>query len=222
MKYKGIIFDFNGVILWDEEWHKEAWKEAGKELIGRYPTEEEFLEMWGRTNAGVFELLSGRKPDEAELKYLVDVKEKMYRDIAIKQKDFHLSPGSVELFNLLKNSNIPFTIATSSEVNNTKFFFENLPLNNWFSMEKIVFDNGAFAGKPAPDIYIKAEKLIGIEPKECIVVEDAKSGITAAYAAGIGKIIALNSRVNEEILKTLPGVKRVIQRLDEITLEDFE
>lgn len=222
MKYKGIIFDFNGVILWDEEWNREAWKEAGKSCSAATLRKKNILKCGVGPNSGVFELLMGRKPSEEELKKLIDIKEKRYREIAIKQKDFRLSPGAETLFDLLKENNISFTIATSSEITNVEFYFKNLPLNNWFSIDKIVYDNGTFAGKPAPDIYLKAAKMIGVNPKEGIVVEDAKSGIASAYAAGIGKTIAINSRVDEYVLKALPGVKRVIERLDEITLKDLE
>jgi beta-phosphoglucomutase-like phosphatase (HAD superfamily) len=222
MKYKGIIFDFNGVILWDLDWHIKSWMNVNKDLIGKEISKEDFYEISGRTNFGVFEYLTGRKPNKAELEELINEKEQKYRGIAIKQKDFCLSPGAEKLFNFLKESNIPFTIATSSEITNVEFYFKNLPLKNWFSKDEIVYDDGSFAGKPAPDIYLKAAKAIGLEPKECIVVEDAKSGIASAYAAGIGKIIGFISRTDDKILKSLPGVERVIKRLDEIMLKDFE
>ena len=153
---------------------------------------------------------------------MIDEKEQKYRDIAIRQKDFRLSPGAEQLLFLLKKSDVPMTIATSSEIGNVKFFFEHLGLENWFPLDKEVFDNGTFRGKPAPDIYLLAAKKIGLPPEECIVVEDAKSGISAARSAGIGKIIAFAHDGNESELQALPEVKKVIQNLGEITLEDFE
>src|SRR3989344_8870193 len=222
MRYKGVIFDFNGVLLWDEKWHKIAWNEVARRILGRAIGEQEFAELRGRTNTDWFEYLFNRQSQGPELQSLIDEKEQKYRDIARGQKDFCLSSGAEQLFDLLKKSKIPFTIATSSEIGNVKFFFENLKLDNWFSLEEIVFDNGTFRGKPAPDIYLLAAKKIGLSPEECIVVEDAKSGISAAQSAGIGKIIAFAHDGNESELQALPEVKKVIQNLGEITLEDFE
>ncbi|KKW29401.1 MAG: hypothetical protein A3K06_00510 [Candidatus Doudnabacteria bacterium RIFCSPHIGHO2_01_52_17] len=222
MRYKGIIFDFNGVLLWDEKWHKRAWNEVAKRLLGREIGEQEFKELRGRTNKDWFEYLFKRRPQRPELQNLIDEKEQKYRDIAIRQKDFRLSPGAEQLLFLLKKSDVPMTIATSSEIGNVKFFFEHLGLENWFPLDKEVFDNGTFRGKPAPDIYLLAAKKIGLPPEECIVVEDAKSGISAARSAGIGKIIAFAHDGNESELQALPEVKKVIQNLGEITLEDFE
>ena len=64
-------------------------------------------------------------------------------------------------------------------------------MNSNLLLDKIRYSNGKIPGKPAPDIYQIAAKNIGLKPKDCIVIEDAISGINSAYAAGIGKIIAI-------------------------------
>jgi beta-phosphoglucomutase-like phosphatase (HAD superfamily) len=94
-----------------------------------------------------------------------------------------------------KENNIPVTIATSSEITNPRFFIKEFDLKKWLDISKIIFDDGTFKGKPEPDIYIKAAKAakaIGIPIEECLVFEDAVSGITSARKAVIGKIIRCN------------------------------
>lgn len=224
MKYKGIMFDFNGVILWDAVWQDQAWQEAAKELRGRELAPQEIQDfIRGTTNKeGFLFLLGEKRVNDEELNQLIFKKEENYRNIAIKQPGFHLSPGAVELFDFLKQSNIPFTIATSSEENNVQFFFKNLALDKWFSIDGIVYDNGRMPSKPAPDIYLKAAAKINVPPAECLVVEDAKSGIMSAHSAGIGKIIALGPVLKHEMFKALPGVSKIVTSLAEIGKEDFE
>jgi len=64
-------------------------------------------------------------------------------------------------------------------------------LDRWFDVAKIVYDDGVRPGKPAPDIYLAAAENIGLAPSQCVVVEDAISGIQSAQVAGIGHIVAL-------------------------------
>ena len=109
-----------------------------------------------------------------------------------------------------------------SEEQNVNFFIEGFNLERWFSPEKIVFDNGKIKGKPAPDIYEIAAKNLNLKPEECIVVEDALSGIESAYRAGIGKIVAIESMETRELYKTIPAVDEIIADFDEFDRTIFE
>ena len=99
---------------------------------------------------------------------------------------------------------------------NVGFFNEMLHLDTWFDMEKVVNDDGTFPGKPAPDIYLKAANILSLKPEDCVVIEDARSGIAAAYAAGIGYILAIGPKQSHASLQALPGVNEVVERLDEV------
>jgi len=223
MKYSGIIFDFNGVILWDSKWQDEAWQKTARDLTGREFSEKEMQDVvHGRTNKEALSYLLKKEIIGDELQKLTEKKEKCYRDIAINKPDFKLSPGAEELFNFLKTNKIPFNIATSSEKNNVEFFFKNLLLDRWFDINNIVYDDGKLPSKPAPDIYLKAAEKIELPPQRCIVIEDAISGITAAQNAGIGKIIALNSESKQKKFRAFSGVKRIITKLNQINIKDFE
>ena len=69
---------------------------------------------------------------------------------------------------------------------------------------------------------MKAAEKIELPPQRCIVIEDAISGITAAQNAGIGKIIALNSESKQKKFRAFSGVKRIITKLNQINIKDFE
>lgn len=221
--YKGLIFDFNGVLWWDTELQELAWKEYSAKLRGTPFTDEEMsIHVHGRNNKYTLEMLTGKILTGDELEKLVQGKESTYRELCLQQGDnFRLSPGAVELLDWLTEKMIPHTIATASEATNVKFFFENLNLNKWFDFEKIVYDDGTLPGKPDPMIYMRAAENINLATEECVVVEDAKSGIAAAHNAKIGKIIGLGPETKHEMLMALPGVSEVIQDFTQFKREEY-
>ena len=125
--------------------------------------------------------------------------------------NFRLVPGAEELLDYICKENIPHTIATASEIVNLEFYIKSFSLEKWFDTEKIIYNNNTFPGKPDPAIYIKASKIIGVNPENCLVFEDSKAGLTAAHSAGIGKIIAVASTSEErEKAEKVSGVSEII------------
>jgi beta-phosphoglucomutase-like phosphatase (HAD superfamily) len=122
----------------------------------------------------------------------------------------------VELLDFLVERRTRRTIATASETTNLEFYLEHLSLERWFARELIVYDDGSRPGKPAPDIYCQAARNLGLAPAQCVVVEDAVSGIEAARAAGIGHVVVLGPIRHHRELAQLPGVDRVIENLGEL------
>lgn len=222
--YKAIIFDFNGTLFFDSEKHLEAWREFSKRLRKNAFTDEEMRDyMFGRTNEDIIAYLIGKKPEPELVEKLAREKEAVYREMCRKDyKNTVLAPGAEEFLNFLKENNIPMTIATMSEKDNVDFYIKEFNLEKWFDINKIVYADGTIPGKPAPDIYIKASKILGIEPKDCIVVEDAVSGIESARGANIGKIIAIASMESVDLYKNIPAVSQIIKNFDEIDKNIFK
>lgn len=221
--YKGIIFDFNGTLFFDSEKHLEAWREFSKRVRSYAFTDDEMREyMFGRTNEDIIAYLIGEKPNPQMVEELAKEKEAVYREMCRKDcKNTVLAPGAVEFLDYLSKNNIPMTIATMSEKDNVDFYIEEFNLSKWFDIEKIVYADGTISGKPAPDIYIKASKILNLSPEECIVVEDAISGIKSAETAGIGKIIAIASMESEDLYKNISAVSQIIKNFDEIDRNIF-
>lgn len=213
--FAGIIFDFNGVLLWDSDLHEEAFKRFAAR-IRRTPLsrEEMELEFHGRTNRDIIEYLLGELPDDARIHELAEEKEGYYRQLARALGDgYHLAPGAIDLLNYLVANGIPRAIATSSPKSNVDFFIERLDLLHWFDEANIVYDAGRYPGKPAPFIYLEAADRLALAPARCIVVEDAIMGIKAAHDATIGAVIAISSTASAATLVDLPGVRQVIPDL---------
>ena len=213
MLYKGIIFDFNGTLFWDSEKHLEAWREFSKRLRPYPFTDEEMREyMFGRTNEDIIAYLIGEKPSKEMVDTFGQEKEAVYRQMCRDDaQNTHLAPYAGEFLGWLKENNIPRTIATMSEKSNVDFYIKEFNLEKWFDIDKIVYSDGTIKGKPAPDIYEIAAGKLGLKPQECVVVEDAVSGIEAARAAGIGKIVAVASMESPDLYKDIPAVSLIIK-----------
>jgi HAD superfamily hydrolase (TIGR01509 family) len=223
MRYQGIAFDFNGVLFWDADLQVKSWQVIAKNLRGREMTDDELAtHMHGRPNSYVLSYLAGRTIVGQELLNLIQVKESFYRELCLlNPRRLVLSPGARDLLETLASRNIPRTIATSSEITNLNFFMEHLRLDRWFDVAKIVYDDGIRPGKPAPDIYLAAARNIGVAPSDCVVVEDAVSGLAAAYAAGIGYIVAIGASAAFPRLLACNGVAVAIKSLRDFPREQL-
>jgi len=224
MTYDGVIFDFNGTLYWDSALHKQAWRIYSKKLTGKEFTDDEMVKhMFGRTNEEIIKYAIGKQPTPEMVEKYGQEKEELYRQMAQSDsKNFHLARGAVEFLDFLKENNIKRTIATMSDKINVDFFFKSFNLAKWFDIDKVVYADGIIPSKPAPDIYQIAAKNLNLDPKNCIVIEDAISGITAANAAGAGKIIAICSEESPELYKSIPAVNEIIHDFTEIDLSDFK
>ncbi len=212
MNILGIIFDFNGTLLWDSKQHELAWRTFAQQLCRKKISEMEFQEhIHGYNNESIFEYLFGTSLPKDTLLELSKKKESLYRKICTEQLDFHLAPGATELLNYLKRNNIPCAIATASEKTNVDFYINKFHLNQWIENDKIIYNDGSISGKPAPDIYMKAALSINTAPQNCVVFEDAISGIKSAHAAGIGKIIAVVHESNRKPIAMMKEVHATIQ-----------
>ena len=223
MKYKGIIFDYNGTLFFDSKKHYDAWKLFSKQLRGYEFSDDEMRNhMFGRTNEDIISYAIGKKPDRELCQKLAKEKESLYRQMCLKDREnFHFAPYATDFFFFLCEKNIPHTIATMSEKDNVDFYIKEMNLPKWFDVSKIVYDDGTIPGKPAPDIYLKAAKNLNLLPEQCIVVEDAVSGIKAAKNAGIGYIVAIASLESKELYKNMSEVNEIISDYSQFNRELF-
>ncbi|HNY13202.1 MAG TPA: HAD family phosphatase [Candidatus Wallbacteria bacterium] len=196
MKYRGVIFDFNGTLYWDTPLHDQAFDIFLKKHNIVLTAAEKKEKIHGKTNNDIFQGIFERNLSAAEIYEYTMEKETTYQNIS-REKKLPLAPGARELIFFLRSSNIKYTIATSSGLENVDFYFSHLKLNELFDREKIVYSNGILRGKPHPDLFLEAIKVLDVEPDELVVFEDSVSGIIAAEKAGIGKIFIVNSN-NED------------------------
>ncbi len=198
---RGVIFDFNGTIVFDEKFHFQAWQNFFLEKTGMKIEQEEYQKYFQGVNIDVIlEKYIPQKIGKAEVAELAEEKESMYRQICLESEDFKFADGLKEFLDALKKNHVPMTIATAAGLENVKFFFEHFKLDEWFNFEYVVYDDGTLPGKPAPDIFLKAAEVIGVEISDCIIFEDSRSGIKAAKNSGAYKVIGITSTLDEKTL----------------------
>lgn len=220
MYSEGILFDFNGTMLFDEPLQNKAWRLFLENKIGRKVTEEEFQEyIHGRNAEVTLPYFLKKELTYEEVVELEEEKEKVYRELCLNSPDiFKLAKGLPEFLDELKKKKIPFTIATASALNNVKFFFEHLDLGKWFDINKVVYNDGTIPGKPEPDIYLKAADKIGVDIKKCAVFEDTKPGIEAGRRANAGRLIGITSMLDKETMLSFEGISETIEDYSDVDI----
>lgn len=186
---KAFILDLDGVITDTAEYHFQGWKRLAEEE-GVPFTREDNEQLRGVSRRRSLELLLGDRKDdytEDQIQEMMARKNSYYQELLrqIDQDDF--LPGAHELIDELKERG--FKVAVGSASKNTMTVLENLQIVDAFDV--IADGHSVKRGKPAPDLFLFAANELGVEPAECVVVEDAESGVEAALqakmtAAGVG------------------------------------
>lgn len=204
---RSFIFDFNGTLFRDTEFHRVAWKQFMANH-GIAISDDDFRRrMNGPGNDVILRRFFGDGPTDAEIDALSEEKERIYRGIVSADPARQaLAPGVVEMLDLFEERDIPCAVATASIRANVDFYMEVLGLKRWFDYDHIFYMTGEFPGKPDPAIYQIAMRRRDYRPEDTVVVEDSLSGMRSACDAGVGGIIAIGDAVSREDLAMFPNI----------------
>lgn len=218
---KHVLFDFNGTLFQDLELHEEIFRKLAKKYFDHEITDEEFtVKIHGHSNTEIFDWLSGGEMTGEELLDLSERKEALYREICLDIPGFmELSEDVVRLPDDWKAAGVKCNIASAAPKSNMDFYIRHLGLDRWFDVEKIVCLDGGLRGKPYPDLFLTAAERLGVNPEDCIVFEDAMSGVEAAKRAGVREIYAVALPEKMEEMRRNPDVKDVFGSFDEVDRE---
>lgn len=93
-----------------------------------------------------------------------------------------VKPGLYDLLDYLDSHKIPYAVATSTKSDNARFRLKNIGVLS--RLQGLVTGDMVTAGKPQPEIFLKAAQLLELPPEACLVLEDSPHGILAAHRAG--------------------------------------
>ena len=214
MKTDGIIFDFNGTLFFDTEYHVEAWDSISFELTGKHLTRHTLeTEYSGMPNIETLRKMTNNTLTDEQLEYYSQKKEAMYRDAVAKTPGgAELAPGAEEFFDFLKQRGIPFTIASSSIIENISFFVKTFRLDRWIDPVDIIYDDGSYTDKV--QMFLDAAEKIHAKDK-LLIFEDSLSGIKAASKVN-ANIIAVYSEQIAPYYKDYPQIIDVIRDFSEV------
>ena len=178
---EAVIFDLDGVST--DECHYLAWKAiADQENIYFDRTINERLRGVSRKES--FEIIlekSNREYTEPEKEKLCTEKNQLYKKLIVNLTPQNILPGAVEVLNFLKDNKIKTAIGSSSK--NARLILKQVGLEDAFNV--ISDGNNIIHSKPHPEVFVVAAKMLQVNPANCIVFEDANSGIDAASSAGM-------------------------------------
>lgn len=211
----GMLFDWDGVIIDSSKQHEESWERLAAEEGQSLPTDH-FVQGFGKKNEFIIPNLLGWAHDPAEVHRLSLRKEALYREIVV-EKGLEALPGVHAFLDRLRAAGIPTCVGSSTHRQNIDTILEVMGFTGLF--DDIVTAEDVSAGKPHPEVFLKAAGKINRPPERCIVFEDAFAGIEAARAGGI-KVVGVATTHNAATLT--PLVDRVVHQLDELMVEDLQ
>ena len=183
MKYKGIIFDLDGVICSTDHYHYLAWT-ALADRLGAYFDETINNRLRGVSRMASLEIVleryNGTLTEEEKLA-AAEEKNNTYRELLKQMTPADLSDEVKTTLDALRAKGLLLGIGSSSK--NTRFILSRIGLGDYF--DKISDGTNITRSKPDPEVFLKAAEYLGLEPKDCLVVEDAVAGVQAAHAAGM-------------------------------------
>lgn len=180
---KGIIFDLDGVLLSTDRFHYQAWKSIADELNLEFNEEINAL-LRGVSRMKSLEIIlekNGIRKTEKEKEALCEEKNRRYREYLETLTQESVEKETVEVLEFLKKSEILLAVGSVSK--NTRFILEKTELIGYF--DAIVDGTMIRNSKPDPEVFDTARKMLNLKQDECLVVEDAVSGIESARRAGI-------------------------------------
>lgn len=206
---QAIIFDLDGTLI---DSHKYIWP-SFENLLGIKFSEEDIkyclglslkdsIKLWEKKYGitGVNPAEFSRKSAEVELEMM--------------KKDNHYNKDLFQLLNDSKDKGIKMAVATSSTRWRAESMIADI-LNIRKYLETIITADDVENHKPNPDLFLKAAKLMQVSPAECVVFEDATSGIEAAKRAGIKSVAKKTEYHTYEELK---DADIIIDNFSEINL----
>lgn len=192
---KAFIFDLNGTMIDDMEFHNRAWHTILTDDLGTDLSMEEVkVQMYGK-NSELLARIFGEGHFSAEEADKISIqKEKRYQEEFFPH--LKLINGLDQVLAEAKEHQIKMAIGSAAILFNVDFVLDNLHIRHYF--DAIVSADDVTTSKPHPETFLKGAEQLGVKPSECIVFEDAPKGVEAARNAGMQCVVLTTMHEKEE------------------------
>lgn len=187
VKARAYIFDLDGTVVDNLVYHVQSWHVFSRRY-GNELTDEQIIGWSGAPNKVYMERMLGRSVGLDELARLEDEKEALYRELYAPH--LRLANGLREVLDDAHRRGVVCAIASGAPPQNIDFVLDGLGIRGEF--DAIVDASQYEHGKPAPDCFLETARRIGVPSSDCVVFEDAVSGVRAAKAAGM-RVVAITT-----------------------------
>lgn len=180
---KAVIFDLDGVIVSTDEQHYQGWQALADRLGIPFSREanNRFRGVSRMACMDILEEIGGKCYTEQEKITYAMWKNDYYRNLLGQLSPKDLAPEVKETLDTLRERGYLLAIGSSSK--NAKYILERIGLADYF--DAISDGTNITRSKPDPEVFLKAAQYLGVPPEECLVVEDAVSGVEAAHAGNM-------------------------------------
>ncbi|MBM0067784.1 HAD family phosphatase [Bacillus gibsonii] len=207
---KAFIFDMDGVIIDSEPHHVEV-EIATAKRYGATITEEDLAEYTGMVSLDMWERVKEKHGLTGEVR---DIHDHAHTEKLKRLKESDLTPikGIPELMKKLSERNIPMAVASSSPRAYIEAVLQKFNIEDDFT--SVISGEEVDQGKPAPDIYLETASVLGVDPKDCVVLEDSHNGARSAKAAGMTCIGYAAPDAGDQDLSMTDTVVQAIEEID--------
>jgi HAD superfamily hydrolase (TIGR01509 family) len=183
-RIRAVIFDMDGLIFDSERLARDAWR-AALSAAGYELTDEVYLRAVGRTAAEACAAFVAAFGDGLPIAAVEVHKARRLQESLGEAPP--LKPGVRRLLDTIEELGLPAAVASATAAPEVRRRLTAAGLEERFAV--VVGGDEVSAGKPAPDLFLRAAELLGVPPATCVVLEDAEAGIRAAAAAGMLPIL---------------------------------
>lgn len=210
---KAVLFDLDGVLVSTDEYHYRSWRKISDEEGFEFFDYEFNHKFRGVARMECVELLtqaSGRNYSAEQKKAIAERKNRYFVESLSSVTPAELLPGALQALTELRRRNVKVAVASNSR--NAKTIVDQTRIGHL--VDVIVDGYQIENSKPDPEVFLLAAKKLGVQPAECLVIEDAVAGIEAAQRAGM-KALGIGTR------ERLPNAGIVVQDLASILVDDL-
>jgi beta-phosphoglucomutase family hydrolase len=212
-KTRAVIWDMDGVIADTAPYHLKAWQEVFQKRGVKF-TKEDFRHTFGQRNDTIIKNTLGEETSQAEIEAIASQKEACFRQRI--RPNLKPLPGVAALLKALSQADFKMALASSAPIENIQLLTRSLDINSYF--QSIISDKDVTEGKPNPQVFQLAAQRLGVEPENCIVIEDAVAGVTAAKRAGM-RCLAITSTHPRP---SLAEADLIVDSLEAVSVNDLE
>lgn len=229
--FDAVLFDLDGVLTPTAEVHMHAWQTMFEELFAAWDitpayTERDYFDYLDgkKRYDGVASLLRSRDVEvpwgdpsddpSADTVCGIGNRKNAVFERVLRAEGIAPYPGSLRVLDLLADAGTPVAVVSSSK--NAEEVLAAAGIRDRFAvvMDGVIAERDHLASKPAPDVFVEAAKMLGVEPARSAAVEDAISGVRSAASGGFGLVVGVDRGVGEDDLLDA-GAHVVVQDLEE-------
>jgi cytidine deaminase len=209
--YKAILFDMDGVLI-ESEYLMRASAIRALADYGVTAQHEDFLEFTGMGE----DRFVGGVAEKHGLVYKTEKKELAYDYFGQKVKEeAHVPAGVKEMLDALHRKGLTLAVCSAADLRKVRYNLMAIGVDESI-FSALVTGSDVARKKPFPDIYLEGAHRIGMAPQDCLVIEDAISGIQAAHAAGMDAV-GVPTTFSQEVLQEKANPEYMLHKIRELT-----